>query len=169
MLSRRAGELLAKALPDQANQITSRAHETAVKLDDVYAWATKNMPQLAEADRFLFTSHDSMRYLARACGLQVRSLATANGMADKALAADLLAWLNEHKVRTMFREQETDLTGLRKLLGEYRINPDPVIYSLSLAAANVTHMLGMNILRLDNIVDATIYNTETIINTLIKD
>ncbi len=168
-MSRRVGEILKASLPKLETWLQQRSHETAVRLEDNYRKTLRKLEALPEAERFLFTSHDTMRYFARAYKLEARSLATANGLAEKAMAQDLLDWLTRNKVRTMFREQETDLTGLRKLLGEYKIKPDQVIYSLSLAPPAVTHLTSVSVLHLNQIVDALRYNADVISDTLITD
>ena len=153
---------LSAAMPRLTEYFQARALRMRVDLGEAHRAVVALMNELPEKDRFLFTSHASMAYFARAYGLETRSLATAAGRAPATLPEDLTDWLSRHAVGTLFREQDTDEAVLRSLLKEYRIDPAPVIYSLATAPPGTSHGIASRQYDVSGVVDAIRYTGDII-------
>jgi manganese/zinc/iron transport system substrate-binding protein len=128
--------VLVAAMPKLGDYLSGRAQRLRVELGEADRFLRGLMAELPEKDRFLFTSHDSMAYFAKAYGLEAKSLAGADGKALPEVPAELAEWIRKHGVRTLFREQDSDEAVLAPMLKELRVVPDAVIYSLATGPAD---------------------------------
>ena len=153
---------LTVAMPRLTEYFQARAQRMRVDLGEAHRFVGALMKELPEKDRFLFTTHPSMAYFARAYGLETRSLATADGQVPAALPEDLTDWLSRHAAGTLFREQDTDEAVLRTLLRGHRIDPAPLIYSLATAPAGTRHGIASRQYEVSGVVDALRYTGDII-------
>jgi manganese/zinc/iron transport system substrate-binding protein len=153
---------LIAAMPRLAEYISPRAQRLRVDLGETDRFLKGLMGELPEKDRFLFTSHASMAYFARAYGLELRSIANAGGQAPQALPDELKAWLSERRVGTLFHEQDTNETVLAALLLGSKVVTGPVIYSLALPAAGTFHTIATKRYDVTAINDAIRYTGDVV-------
>lgn len=135
---------LKEVMPALADYFAARAHKLRVEFRDLMEWTAGKMQELSADDRFLLTSHDSMRYFAAAFQLEARALTAAGGSVPDALPEELSEWIRAHNVKSLFREPFTEVVALRALLKDVKVNPDHVIYSLALPAAGSTAIVTLN-------------------------
>ncbi len=157
---------LKEVMPKLAAYFTPRAHKLRLAFQDVMKFVGTKMKELKPDDRFLLTSHDSMQYFAAAFGLEARALAAAGEKVPEALPADIAAWITEHRVKSLFRESFTDVIALRRLLVDLKVDPDHVIYSLTLPAAGTSAMVGFKPYEVFNAAEAVHYSADTVQSTL---
>ena len=157
---------LKTAAPKLAGYFTPRAYTLRLQFKDALNFNTDKLKSLQPADRFLLTSHDTMQYFAKACGIEARALCPADGTVPDTLPEELLAWIKSHQVKTLFREPSTDVFALRKLLREPGVDPDHPIYSLTLEPAGAKGMVSIKSYDLDTAAGVTSYNCDTIVATL---
>ena len=95
---------------DSAGAAVYQANAAAYKaeIDELDAWIREQTATIAEEDRLLVTSHDSLGYLARRYGFTVVGTVLGGGTAESEPSAEELAQLtdlvNEHSVRAVFGE-----------------------------------------------------------------
>lgn len=157
---------LKEVMPKLADYFNPRAHRLKLDFENILTQTGARMKELKDSDRFLLTSHDSMQYFARTFGLQARALTTADGKVPAQLPESLKEWITSHKVRSLFREPFTDVLALRSLLGEVRVNPDNVIYSLTLPPAETTGLVSMKPYDVAQAYPAQHYNADSVQFTL---
>lgn len=126
-------EVLTEAYPGAGLWFSDRAHEVRIDLTKIHETALRELAALPPRSRFLFSSHDSLAYLGSAYNLQTRSLADSAGEAPAKFPEDLVAWLTENNVRTLFREHFADPKLVKSMARPLSLDSDPQIYSLSLS------------------------------------
>jgi len=130
-----AADVLSEACPAATAWFADRSHEYSTDLAHEYDIISRRFAETPARSRFLLTSHDTMGYFANAYGLQVRSLANAAGEAPSKTAPGLISWMEEHHIRTLFRESIADPKVIKTLARPLNLSADPQIFSLSLASA----------------------------------
>ncbi|MES2705542.1 MAG: zinc ABC transporter substrate-binding protein [Verrucomicrobiota bacterium] len=129
----KAAEVLAEAGPPAANYFKDRAHEYASELQAMHRNMQAKFKEIAPHARFLISSHDSMRYFGQAYGLNVRSLWNARGEDFPAEAyKPITAWLTEHRIRMLFRENITDGELIHARMHDLGLSSNKVIVSVTL-------------------------------------
>ena len=146
--------VLVAAMPKLGEYLSGRAQRLRVELGETDRFLRGLMSELPEKDRYLFTSHDSMAYFAKAYGLEAKSLAGADGKASPEVSAELSEWIRKHAVRTLFREQDSDEAVLAPMLNDLRVVPDTVIYSLATGPADKVVSLSSRQYHVSRISDA---------------
>ena len=129
-----AGSVLSTVYPKAARWFEDRAHEYADSLDQLHRYATREFSDVPERARVLFSSHDSMAYFGTAYQLRTRSFANSAGQAPAQTSPELLAWLHENAVKTLFREHFVEASTMRDLTRPLNLFSESEIFSLSLAA-----------------------------------
>ena len=157
---------LIEAMPQLADYFAPRAHRLKVEFDDLHKLTSQRMQGLKDKDRFLLTSHDSMQYFARAFQLEARAIAAADGAVPESVPDPLKEWIQSHSVKSLFREPFTDAIALRKLLADLRVNPDNLIYSLTLPAAGTTAMVSFKSYEVSQAAGAEAHNADNVQFTL---
>ncbi len=167
LMAEAVGKALGEVRPERAEEFTKRAHEVKVRLESNLKRSLSELQTLPSKSKYLFTTHDTMGYLARTLGIETRSLVAGNEKVASQLPAELKGWLTDNKVKTLFREHTTNKEVLRTLMRESQINPDPVIYGLSLAPPGTAERIGSMSLQPDDCVEVCRYNADLIIRTLL--
>ena len=157
---------LKTAIPKLADYFTPRAYSLRLQFQDAVAYNTEKLRALQPKDRFLLSTHDTLQYLAKACGLEAKALSPANGTVPEALTDELSTWIRSHGVRSLFRERSTEILPLRKLLRELSVDPDHVIYSLALGAPEAFESVSIRNYNVDTAAGAIRYTCDSIIATL---
>ena len=161
-----AAVVLSAASPPAAVWFSDRSHEYITDLEKFHADAARQFSGIAPRSRFLLSSHDTMSYFGKAYSLEVRSLATAAGEAPARAPDELVAWLGEHNVRSLFREQLADLETIRKLARPLSLSSDSTVFSLSLAPPG-TRLPGISSeLEVDSYLPAMQYTLEAVLGRL---
>lgn len=157
---------LKEVMPKLGDYFTPRAHKLRLAFEDALKAEAQKMKELKPDDLFLLTSHDSMQYFAAAFGLEARALAApAANLAEK-LPADLVEWITTHHVKSLFRESFTDVLVLRHLLEDVKVNPDHLIYSLTLPATATTALVGFKSYDIFTASESLYYSADLIQSTL---
>jgi ABC-type Zn uptake system ZnuABC Zn-binding protein ZnuA len=133
---------LTAAMPKLAGYFGPRAHKLRLEFDDSMKFAVTRAGELTPDDRYLLTSHDTMRYFAGAFGLEARALAPAGGKVPDRITPELREWIRARNIKSLFRESITDVLALRSLMQESKVDPDHVIYTLTLPAAGTTGVVN---------------------------
>jgi len=154
------------AMPKLTDYFTPRAHALRLQFQDSKSNVAKNLPNLQPGDRFLLTTHDTMQYFARAWGLEARALCPAGGQVPETLPDSLKEWITRHGVRSLFREPFTDPVALRNLMRDVRVDPDHLIYSLTLAEPGTTDEVSIKSYQVSTAAGAHACSADRIIATL---
>ncbi len=160
---------LTEAIPKLAGYLEPQSHKMKLELEAAHADQKKKMGALQESDRFLFASHDSMAYYARAYGLQARALTTVGGELPKTAPATLTEWIRSHRVRSLFRESFTDPLPLCALLQPVNVNPDFPINTLTLPAAGKNELVGLKEYDFSTALSALLHTLDLVQFTLATD
>jgi manganese/zinc/iron transport system substrate-binding protein len=164
-----AAAVLSAAAPSAKVWFSDRSHEYVTDLEKFHVDTARPLAEIPPWARFLLSSHDTMLYFGKAYGLGVRSLATAGGEASPEASAELVAWLGEHNVRSLFREQLADLETIRRLARPLMLNSDSMVFSLSLALPG-TRLPGISSeLAVDSYLPAMRYTIEGVLGRLAID
>jgi len=157
---------LKEVMPELADYFTPRAHKLRLAFQDTMKFAAQKMKELKPDDRFLLTTHDSMQYLAAAFALEARALTPPAAKLPETLTQDLSEWITTHRVKSLFRESFTDGLMLRRLLLDVKVDPDHVIYSLTLPAAGAKAFVGFKSCDISTAIESLHYNADLIQSTL---
>jgi len=113
-------EALSKADPEGTEGYKKRAAAYKQELLDLHAWAKKRMAQVPEGQRVLVTSHDAFFYLGNAYGFEVRGLqgVSTNSEAGLRDRADLVAFIKERQLKTIFPESSVNSKGIKAVAEE---------------------------------------------------
>jgi ABC-type Zn uptake system ZnuABC Zn-binding protein ZnuA len=128
-------DTLSEVMPKLATWFQPRAYRLRLDIEAAYRTAKEKCTALAPRDRCLFSTHDSLAYLARACDLQARSLTGYAGKLPETLPDSIAQWISSNGVRTLFREATTDADSLRSLLRSTGLNAELPVHSLALPSA----------------------------------
>lgn len=164
-----AAAVLSAAAPPAKVWFSDRSHEYVTDLEKFHADTGRPLADIPPRSRFLLSSHDTMHYFGKAYAMEVRSLATAGGEAPPKASAELVAWLGEHNVRSLFREQLADLETIRRLGRPLMLNSDSMVFSLSLALPG-TRLPGISSeLAVDSYLPAMRYTIEGVLGRVAID
>ena len=157
---------LKEVMPKLTDYFTPRAHKLRLAFQDTMKFAAGKMKELKPNDRFLLTTHDSMQYLAAAFALEARALTPPAAKLPETLPPDLSEWITTHRVKSLFRESFTDVLMLRRLLLDVKVDPDHVIYSLTLPPARTTALVGSKTYDIFTAAESLDYSADLIQSTL---
>ncbi|RYD34170.1 MAG: zinc ABC transporter substrate-binding protein, partial [Verrucomicrobiaceae bacterium] len=140
----RAAEVLAAASPEAAAYFQDRAHDYSTQLEDQHRLMQGRFKELTPHARFLISSHDSLRYLAEAHDLSIRSMWNARGEDyPEEETKKTAAWAKEHQVKLLFRENLVGGENLLARMHDLSLPSSKVIISLSLTQPG-TLMAGLS-------------------------
>lgn len=113
-------EALAKLDPAGRAEYEARGKAYQEELKALDAWARGVIAAVPEPKRVLVTSHDAFFYFGRAFGFQVRGLQGVSTAAEAGVKdrADLVRYLRELGVRTVFPETTINAKGLAAVAAE---------------------------------------------------
>lgn len=157
---------LKAALPKLESYFADRAHRLRLAFQDTKAMGQRRLAVLQPPDLFLLTSHDTLQYFARAYGLEARALCPADGPVPDAIPADLADWIRAKKVRSIFREPDTNPSAFRDMFKALRVDTREIIHTRTLQAPGATALLDVSVYDLASAVPTWHYNTERIVATL---
>jgi ABC-type Zn uptake system ZnuABC Zn-binding protein ZnuA len=169
MMTSTITKLLSDAMPRLADYFEPRAHRLKLDLESAARTARDKFAAMKENDRFVFTSHDSLPYFARAFGLQTKALTSIDGPLPATLPGDLAEWVRSRGVRSLFREGFTDPVPLRELLRSVNVNPDNPVHTLALPAAGAKGLVAMEDFDVSAAAPAILYALDMIQYTLATD
>lgn len=115
---------LVKALseidPEGAAVFEERGRAYAAEIEALDAWARERVAEVPAEKRVLVTSHDAFFYFGRAYGFEVRGLQGVSTTAEAGLKdrADLVAFIRERGIRTLFAETSVNEKGIRAVADE---------------------------------------------------
>jgi manganese/zinc/iron transport system substrate-binding protein len=164
-----AATVLSAAAPPAKVWFSDRSHEYVTDLEKFQVDTARTLAEIPPRSRFLLSSHDTMLYFGKAYGMEVRSLATAGGEAPPEASAELVAWLGEHNVRSLFREQLADLETIRRLARPLMLNSDAMVFSLSLALPGTRFPGISSELAVDSYLPAMRYTIEGVLGRIAID
>jgi zinc/manganese transport system substrate-binding protein len=151
--TRRAAGALADELsrlrPESAAYFQQRFTSYAATLDELYAWAKKEIARIPRADRELTTAHAAFGYLCREMGLRsitVLGLTTVHD-ADPGYMKDVIRTLREHHVRAVFPEVNANPNVLESMARETGVAIGDHLYAdmVGLDDTSYTAMMRHNI------------------------
>jgi zinc/manganese transport system substrate-binding protein len=113
-------QALARSDPAAASDYHARARVYIRELQAVDAWLRAEMTAVPAAKRRIIASHDSLQYLARACGVTLISI---NGWTNKsepsaAELARLTRQIEAEHVRALFLDSITDPRAMERIANE---------------------------------------------------
>lgn len=111
---------LSKADPDGADEYEMKAEFYYDELMALHQWAKNRMAEVPESQRVLVTSHDAFFYFGKAYGFEVRGLqgVSTNSEAGLKDRAELVAFIKERKLKTIFPETSVNAKGIRAVADE---------------------------------------------------
>jgi ABC-type Zn uptake system ZnuABC Zn-binding protein ZnuA len=162
LMATTVADVFTKAIPRLADFFADRAHTYRFDLNKAHDWIRGIMAQVKPEARFLFSSHDSLRYFASAYELESLALASAAAMAPVALPETTRTWLATHRVGMIFREQDSSEEQIRGMLGDVKIDSSNVLYSLALAPADTEGLVGANTYDVATLIGALSYTGDLV-------
>jgi len=113
-------EQLSKADPEGADEYEMKAEFYYDELMELHEWAKKRMAEVPESQRVLVTSHDAFFYFGKAYGFEVRGLqgVSTNSEAGLKDRAELVAFIKERKLKTIFPETSVNAKGIKAVADE---------------------------------------------------
>jgi len=113
-------DALARTDPSNAADYRQRAAAYTKELQELNSWAKAEMAAVPTAKRRMITSHDSLRYLARAFGI---TLISVNGWTNKsepsaAELAQLTDQIKREHIRALFLDSITDPRAMQRIAQE---------------------------------------------------
>lgn len=115
-----AVKALSKADPEGAAQYEERGQAYIKEVTELDAWVKQQISTIPENQRVLVTSHDAFFYFGKAYGLEVRGLQGVSTAAEAGVKdrTDLVAFLKERKVKTVFPESSINQKGIAAVATE---------------------------------------------------
>jgi manganese/zinc/iron transport system substrate-binding protein len=115
---------LAKADPKGAEEYQKRGDSYRQELLELSSQVKDQIARIPPDQRVLVTSHDAFFYFGRAFGLEVRGLQGVSTAAEAGLKdrADLVNFLRERKVKTVFPETSINQKGIAAVATEAGVN-----------------------------------------------
>jgi zinc/manganese transport system substrate-binding protein len=113
-------EALARADPTHAAEYNQRAATYLKELQELYSWAKAELATVPVGKRRIITSHDSLRYLAKAFGI---TLISVNGWTNKsepsaAELALLTDQIKRERIQALFLDSITDPRTMQRIAQE---------------------------------------------------
>lgn len=161
-----AALVLSDCSPGATAWFDDLSHAYGTDLEHDYALLAKRFSEVPARARFFLTSHDSLAYFGRAYGMEVRSIANAEGEASKSTLPELISWLELHRVKILFRESITDLRIIKELARTLNVTPDLEIFSLSLGKPGMRLAGLTSELEVDRLLPAHLYTGQSILSRL---
>ncbi len=111
---------LSKMDPSGAGDYRLRAEGYYKQLVALDEWVKMRMAEVPSSKRVLVTSHDAFHYLGRAYEIQVKGLQgistnSESGLKDR---AELVAFIKQRKLRTIFPESSVNAKGIKAVAAE---------------------------------------------------
>ncbi len=108
--------------PEGAAVFEERGKAYAAEIEALDAWARERVAEVPEEMRVLVTSHDAFFYFGKAYGFEVRGLQGVSTTAEAGLKdrSDLVAFIRERGIRTLFAETSVNEKGIRAVADEAR-------------------------------------------------
>ncbi len=130
-------EAFAQADPAGADDYRAWSQLYAGQLRQVDAWVRRELADLPAERRRIVTDHDSLRYYARAYGLEVLPVGGHDGEHEHAPAdlAELIAQLRATKVQALFLEHGGDGKTLERIASEAGVRVGGTLLTDTLAPA----------------------------------
>jgi len=161
--TRRAAGALADELsrirPESADYFKQRFNVYAASLDELYAWAKKEISRIPRADRELTTAHAAFGYMCREMGLRsitVLGLTTVHD-ADPGYMKEVISTLRQHHVRAVFPEVNANPNVLESMARETGVKIGKYLYAdmVGLNDPSYVNMMRHNILAItESLIDA---------------
>lgn len=113
-------EALSKVDPAGAEEYQKRGEAHRQEILELAEWAKQQISLIPENRRILVTSHDAFFYFGRAFGMQVRGLQGVSTAAEAGIKdrADLVDFLREREVKTIFPETSINRKGIAAVAAE---------------------------------------------------
>jgi zinc/manganese transport system substrate-binding protein len=113
-------DALARTDPGHAAEYRERAAAYTKELQELNSWAKAELAAIPTGKRRMITSHDSLRYLARAFGI---TLISVNGWTNKsepsaAELAQLTDQIKRERIRALFLDSITDPRTMERIAQE---------------------------------------------------
>ncbi len=121
---RRAAAFLADEFgerrPEHADTFKANYRDYAKRLDELYAWARKEVASIPRADRELTTAHAAFGYLCRELGLRSITVLglTKETDAEPGYLKDVIQTLREQEVKAVFPEDNANPKVLESIARE---------------------------------------------------
>lgn len=161
-----AALVLSDCSPQASAWFDDLGHAYGTDLEQENSLLVKRFSAVPARARFLLTSHDSMAYFGRAYGMEVRSIANAEGEASKKALPELISWRELHRVKILFRESITDIKIIKDLARTLKVIPDLEIFSLSLGKPGMRLPGLISDLEVDRLLPAHVYTSQSILSRL---
>lgn len=133
--TRRAAGALADELsrirPESADYFQQQFKIYAASLNELYAWAKKEIARIPRADRELTTAHAAFGYLCREMGLRsitVLGLTTVHD-AEPGYMKEVISTLRQHHVRAVFPEVNANPNVLESMARETGVTIGEYLYA----------------------------------------
>ena len=128
-------QALERSNPANADDYRARAAAYIKQLQTVDAWIRTEMASVPVAKRRIIASHDSLQYLAKACGITLISI---NGWTNKsepsaAELARLARQIDAEHVRALFLDSITDPRAMERIAKETNATIAGTLYGDSLS------------------------------------
>lgn len=161
-----AASVLSEAAPKAATYFTDRSHEFSTDVERLHAGWLSQFQAVVPRARFVLSTHDSLAYFGQVYGVEVRSLATANGDAPAKIPEELAQWIAGHRVRSLFRESFADAAVIRELVRPLFLSVDSQLFSLSLGQPGTVLPSTSGDLLVSEYLQAHQYNVESVLGRI---
>src|SRR6201984_3733522 len=106
--------------PSNAAEYRQRAAAYTKELEELNSWAKTELAAVPTAKRRMITSHDSLRYLAKALGITLISINCWTNKSEPSPAelAQLTDQIKRERIRALFLDSITDPTTMERIAGE---------------------------------------------------
>jgi manganese/zinc/iron transport system substrate-binding protein len=104
--------------PPHAEGYRSRHKAYAAKLDELHAWAKRELETVPTKQRVMVTAHDAFRYFGRAYGVEVRGIQGVSTESEAGLrdVNALVDFLKERKIKAVFVESSVSERNVTAIL-----------------------------------------------------
>jgi zinc/manganese transport system substrate-binding protein len=148
---RNIAEALERSDPPNADDYRARAAAYIKQLQAIDAWIRTEMATVPTAKRRVIASHDSLQYLAKACGITLISI---NGWTNKsepsaAELARLARQIEAEHVHALFLDSITDPRAMERIASETQATIAGTLYGDSLSKPGGEADTYMKMLRHD--------------------
>ncbi|MBK1855062.1 zinc ABC transporter substrate-binding protein [Verrucomicrobiaceae bacterium 5K15] len=118
---------LAEADPEGADSYRENAERYRAEILELHRWAKDRMAEVPESQRVLVTSHDAFFYFGQAYGFEVRGLQGVSTSSEAGLKdrADLVAFIKERQLKTIFPESSVNAKGIKAVADEAGVAVSP--------------------------------------------
>ena len=144
--ARRAASALAdefaRLRPEQHESFQARNRAYAAELDELYAWAKKEIASIPRADRELTTAHAAFGYLCREFGLRSITVLglTSEHDADPGHLKEVIQTLRENHVKAVFPAESANPKILETIAREAGVKIGGQLHGDMMGAHNHTYV-----------------------------